>query len=101
MLIVHVDVQVKPEFIAAFEQATLENARHSVQEPGIARFEFLRRDDDPTRFLLLEVYRNAEAPARHRETAHYAAWRDAVEPMMAGPRTRAIYANVFPPDANW
>jgi quinol monooxygenase YgiN len=101
MLIVHVDVQVKPEFITDFEQATLENARHSVQEPGIARFDFLRRDDDPTRFILLEVYRNADAPARHRETAHYAAWRDAVEPMMAGPRTRAIYANVFPPDASW
>jgi len=101
MLIVHVDVQVKPEFITAFEQATLENARHSILEPGIARFDFLRRDDDPTRFILIEVYRNADAPARHRETAHYAAWRDAVAPMMAEPRNRAIYANVFPPDASW
>ena len=101
MLIVHVDVQVKPEFITAFEQATLENARHSILEPGIARFDFLRRDDDPTRFILIEVYRNADAPARHRETAHYAAWRDAVAPMMAEPRTRVIYANVFPPDASW
>lgn len=101
MLIVHVHVQVKPEFVGAFERATLENARNSILEPGIARFDVLRRDDDPTRFLLLEVYRNAEAPARHKETAHYAAWRDAVAGMMAEPRTSVKYANVYPPDENW
>ena len=101
MLIVHVDIRVKPEFLDAFLRATLENARHSILEPGIARFDVLRRDDDPARFVLLEVYRNADAPARHRETAHYAKWRDTVENMMAEPRTRAIFANAFPPDENW
>ena len=101
MLIVHVDIRVKPEFFDAFLRATLENARNSILEPGIARFDVLRRDDDPTRFVLLEVYRDAEAPARHRETAHYAAWRDAVADMMAEPRNRATYSNVFPPDARW
>jgi quinol monooxygenase YgiN len=101
MLIVHVEIRVKPEFLDAFLRATLENARNSVLEPGIARFELLRRDDDPARFVLLEVYRNADAPARHRETAHYAAWRDTVADMMAEPRTRVIYANVFPPDESW
>jgi len=96
-----VEIRVKPEFLDAFLRATLENARNSVLEPGIARFELLRRDDDPARFVLLEVYRNADAPARHRETAHYAAWRDTVADMMAEPRTRVIYANVFPPDESW
>jgi quinol monooxygenase YgiN len=101
MLIVHVDIRVKPDFLDAFVQATLENARNSVLEPGIARFELLRRDDDPARFVLMEVYRHADAPARHRETAHYAKWRDTVENMMAEPRTRAIYSNLFPPDERW
>ena len=101
MLIVHVQVRVKPECVDAFKEATLENARHSVQEPGIARFDVLQRTDDPTRFMLVEVYRNADAPARHKEKAHYARWRDAVAPMMAEPRSSAKYANVFPDDAGW
>ncbi len=101
MLIVHVHVHVKPEFIEAFKQLTIENARHSLQEAGIARFEVIQKADDPTRFILVEVYRTDEAPARHKETAHYAAWRDAVMPMMAEERTSVKYSNAFPPAAGW
>jgi len=101
MLIVHVHAHVKPEFVEAFRQATIENARHSVQEPGIARFDVLQQQDDPTRFILVEVYRTPDDPARHKETAHYQAWRDAVAEMMAEPRTSVKYANVFPGDAGW
>ena len=101
MLVVHVHVHVKPEHVAAFRQATLENARNSVQEPGIARFDVVQQTDDPTRFTLVEAYRTAEATAAHKATAHYAKWRDAVADMMAEPRTSVKYANVFPPDANW
>ena len=101
MLIVHVFVHVKPESVAAFKAATLENARNSVQEPGIARFDVIQQADDPTRFVLVEVYRTADDPARHKETAHYAAWRDAVADMMATPRTSVKYANVFPGEDGW
>lgn len=101
MLVVHVHVQVKPECVEAFKAATLANARASVQEPGIARFDVVQQTDDPTRFVLVEVYRTAEAPAAHKETAHYAAWRDTVAPMMAAPRASVKYTNVFPPDAGW
>lgn len=101
MLIVHVQVQVKPECLEAFRAATLANAQASVQEVGIARFDVCQQTDDPTRFILVEVYRDAAAPARHKETAHYAAWRDAVAPMMAAPRTSVKFANVFPHDAGW
>jgi quinol monooxygenase YgiN len=101
MLIVHINIHVKPEFVDAFREASIENARNSALEPGIARFEVLQQADDPTRFHFVEVYRDAAAPARHRETAHYAVWRDTVAPMMAEPRSRVEYANVFPPDAGW
>jgi len=101
MLIVHVHVRVKPEFIEAFREASLENARHSVQEPGIARFDVVQQADDSARFLLVEVYRSPEASARHKETAHYANWRDSVAPMMAEPRTSVKYSNVFPADEGW
>ena len=101
MLIVQVHIRVKPESVEAFRQATLENARNSVAEPGIARFDVLEQADDPTRFLLIEVYRAADAQARHRETAHYAVWRDTVAGMMAEARTSVKYANVFPPDGGW
>jgi quinol monooxygenase YgiN len=101
MLVVHVHVHVKPESVEAFRQATLENARQSVQEPGIARFDTLQQSDDPTRFVLVEVYRTPEDPVRHKETAHYQTWRDAVAEMMAEPRTSVKYANVFPDDAGW
>jgi len=101
VLVVHVQVRVKPEFIDAFKEASLENARQSVQELGIARFDVLQQSDDPARFLLVEVYRSQEATAHHKATAHYAAWRDTVAPMMAEPRTSVKYSNIFPADEGW
>ena len=101
MLVIFVQVQVKAESVEAFKTASLENARQSVQEPGIARFDVVQQLDDPTRFQLIEVYRNDEAPAKHKETPHYAKWRDTVAPMMAVPRTSAKYRNCFPDDASW
>ena len=101
MYIVHVHVHVKPEFIRAFIDATLENARGSRQEPGIARFDLLQQKDAPERFVLLEVYRTVNDPAKHKETAHYARWRDAVEAMMAEPRSSVKYDPIFPDDAGW
>ena len=101
MIVVHVHVHVKPEFVEQFRSASVENARNSVQEPGIARFDVIQQTDDPTRFLLVEVYRDQEATAKHKETAHYATWRDAVAPMMAEPRSSVKYQNVFPPDEGW
>lgn len=101
MLVVHVQVRVKPEAIEAFKAATLANARASLQEPGIARFDVVQQADDPTRFVLVEAYRDAGAPAAHKETPHYATWRDAVAPMMAEPRSSVKYANVFPDDGAW
>jgi len=100
MLIVHVHVHLKPEYVDAFKQVTLANARASVQEPGIARFDVLQHQDDPTRYVLVEAYRTAEAPAAHKETNHYQVWRDAVAPMMAEPRTSVKFGNVFPGDAD-
>ncbi|MBZ5514737.1 MAG: antibiotic biosynthesis monooxygenase [Acidobacteriia bacterium] len=101
MQIVHVHVRVKPEFVEAFKQVTTDNARHSVEELGIARFDVIQQADDPTRFVLVEVYRTPDAPALHRLTAHYNAWREIAEAMMAEPRTRVTYSNVFPPDKGW
>mgnify|MGYP003345960239 CR=1 FL=1 len=101
MLIVHVQVHVKPECVAAFMDATLANARASLQEPGIARFDVAQQADDPTKFVLVEAYRTAAAPAQHKETAHYATWRDTVAPMMAVPRMSVKFGNVFPDDAGW
>jgi autoinducer 2-degrading protein len=98
---VHVSVHVKPDHIDDFKTATLDNARSSVQEPGIARFDVVQQADDPTRFMLLEVYRSAEAAAAHKETAHYARWRDAVADMMQESRSSAKFTNVFPPDCQW
>ena len=100
MLVVHVHVHVKPEYVEAFKKATLANVRESIKEPGVARFDFAQRQDDPTRFVLVETYRTAEAPAAHKETNHYQIWRDAVAPMMAEPRTSVKFENVFPDDAN-
>lgn len=101
MLIVHVHVQVKPECVEAFKQATLANARESVKEPGIARFDAVQQEDDPTRFVLVEAYRDAQAPAAHKATRHYEVWRDAVAPMMAEPRSSVKFGNVFPDDQGW
>ncbi len=101
MLIVHVHVRVKSEFVDAFRTATVENASNSVKEPGVARFDVVQQADDPSRFVLVEVYRDAKAPAMHKETAHYLKWRDTVAPMMAEPRTGIKFANVFPSDSGW
>ena len=101
MLIVQVHVQVKPECVDAFRESSVANARESVKEAGIARFDVIQQADDPTRFILVEVYRTPEAPARHKETAHYAAWRDAVAGMMAEPRHSVKYTNAFPADEGW
>ena len=99
MLIVHVHVRVKPDRIADFIEASVENASNSVREAGIARFDVIQQADDPARFVLVEIYRDESAPARHRETAHYTKWRNAVEDMMAEPRTRVQFHAIFPPDA--
>lgn len=101
MLIVHVQVCVKPDQVDAFRAASVENARQSVREPGVARFDVIQQQDDPTRFVLVEVYRTSEDPGRHKETAHYQKWRDAVAPMMAEPRTSVKYTNVFPNEQGW
>ena len=101
MLIVHVFVYVKPDQVEAFKEASLENARNSVKEPGIARFDVIQQQDDPKRFVLVEVYRTADAPAQHKETAHYAKWRDTVAEMMAEPRTSIKYTPVFPDQRGW
>lgn len=101
MFIVHVNVRVKPEFLEPFKQATLANARASVREPGVARFDVVQQSDDPARFVLVEVYRSAEANAAHKETEHYASWRDTVAPMMAEPRSSVKFANIFPGDEGW
>ena len=101
MFIVHVHVQVKADQLEAFQAATVENSRDSVQEPGIARFDVIQQQDDPTRFVLVEVYRTAADPARHKETAHYQKWRDTVESMMAKPRSSVKYANVYPDEDGW
>ena len=101
MFIVHVFVHVKADQVEAFKAATVENARNSVHEPGIARFDVIQQQDDPTRFVLVEVYRTPDDPVRHKETAHYKKWRDTVEAMMAEPRTSLKYSNVFPDDSGW
>ena len=101
MFIVHVHLQVKPEFIDAFKAACLDNAAHSLKEPGVARFDVLQQADDPTRFTLVEVYRTPEDPAKHKQTAHYNLWREIAEPMMTAPRTRTVYGNLFPADEDW
>ena len=101
MLVVHVQVHVKQECVDAFKEASLANARESIKEPGIARFDVVQQQDDPARFVLVEAYRSPEAPAAHKETRHYQVWRDAVAPMMAEPRSSVKYGNLFPEDAAW
>lgn len=101
MQIVHVHVNVKPEFVEDFKQATIENANNSVKEAGIARFDVIQQADDLSKFILVEVYKTAEAPAAHKETAHYARWRDTVAEMMAESRQGVKYVNVFPDDTSW
>jgi len=101
MFIVHVFIHVKSECVSDFKAATLANVQNSLREEGIARFDFLEQSDDPTRFVLVEVYREPEDAARHKETAHYAAWKDTVEAMMAEPRKSIKFSNIVPTDAEW
>jgi (4S)-4-hydroxy-5-phosphonooxypentane-2,3-dione isomerase len=98
MHVIHVHVHVRPDAVEAFRKATLVNASHSLREPGVARFDVIQQDDDPARFVLVEAYRTTGAIAAHKETPHYAAWRDAVEPLLAEPRSRVRFVNVFPGD---
>ncbi len=101
MLVVHVHVHVKEDKINVFKEACTENAQNSLKEPGIARFDVIQQQDDPTRFVLVEVYRTKEDTARHKETTHYAAWRDAVADMMAEPRFSVKFDNIYPDETGW
>jgi (4S)-4-hydroxy-5-phosphonooxypentane-2,3-dione isomerase len=96
MLIVHVHILVKPDQVDAFKAASIENSRNSLQEPGIARFDVLQQQDDPTRFVLVEIYRSALAPAAHKQTEHYRQWAEAVADMMAEPRFSVKFDRVYP-----
>jgi quinol monooxygenase YgiN len=101
MLIIHVHVQVKPESVESFKKATLANARASLKEPGVVRFDVIQQQEDAERFVLMEAYRDAAAVAAHKETPHYAIWLQEVTPMMAEPRRRVSFNNVFPEDHGW
>lgn len=101
LIIVHVHAHVKPDAVEAFRAASIENSRASLREPGVARFDVVQSTEDPTRFVLVEAYRTADAPAAHKATAHYARWRDTVADLMAEPRTAVKYVNVAPEDAGW
>jgi autoinducer 2-degrading protein len=96
MQILHVFLHVKPEFVEAFKAATVENARNSIQEEGITRFDVVQEADDPTRFVLVEFYRSQDARAQHRETAHFLRWRDTITEMLATPLSRTEYVKIFP-----
>jgi (4S)-4-hydroxy-5-phosphonooxypentane-2,3-dione isomerase len=96
-----VECRVKPDALAAFAEATAANASSSLEEPGVVRFDVLQDRDDPTRFVLYEVYRDRDGQAAHRETAHYQRWRDTVAAMMAEPRSARKLVNVFPDDDAW
>jgi quinol monooxygenase YgiN len=101
MLILHVHVHVKPEHSGGGRRATVQNAAASVQEPGVARFDVMQQADDPTRFVLVEVYRNLDATVKHKQTSHYHTWAATVTDLLAEPRTRVSYHNVFPNDQGW
>lgn len=101
MIIVHVQVHVKPEFIETFRMASVENAQNSVKEPGIIRFDVLQQQDDPTRFVLVEIYRADADTMLHKETEHYKNWRDVVANMMAEPRSSLKYNPIFPEESMW
>jgi quinol monooxygenase YgiN len=101
MRVVLVHVTVKLDSVEAFRVASQENAQNSLKEPGVARFDVLQQEDDPTRFILVEAYRTAEAPGQHKETAHYQKWRDTVAPMMAEPRQAVVFHNRYPSDRDY
>jgi (4S)-4-hydroxy-5-phosphonooxypentane-2,3-dione isomerase len=101
MHIVLVHVHVKQDKIEEFSEAILENARNSILEEGVVRFDVLQQTEDPSQFTLVEVYQNPEAQLKHRETQHYLKWRDSVVDWMAEPRTGIKYSNLFPGDTGW
>jgi len=101
LFVVHVHVHVKPEGVEAFKAAATANASASRHESGVRRFDVVQQTDDPTRFVLVEVYRDASAAAAHKETEHYRLWRDTVADLMAEPRRGVQYVNVDPDDAGW
>ena len=101
MYIVHVFIRVKPEAVEDFKTASLDNAANSLKEPGVARFDVIQEVDDPTSFVLLEVYRTQNDAALHKETGHYNRWRAIAEPMMAEPRSRIVYTNIHPSAGDW
>lgn len=101
MFIVHVDIAVLPACTETFIAATLANAEASLKEPGIARFDLIRRQDDPGLFTLVEVYRTPEASSAHKATAHYAIWAETVAPMMARPRQSIKFTSLFPGEDGW
>jgi quinol monooxygenase YgiN len=101
LVVVHVHAHVRLDLIDAFRGATRDNASASLREPGVVRFDVMQDREEPSRFLLVEVYRSTDAVAAHKETAHYQRWRDAVAPMMAEPRNSRKYVNVFPDDPAW
>lgn len=101
MFIVHVFIQVKPADVDDFIDATLKNAKASVHEPGVIRFDVLQEKERPDHFLLVEVYRTKDDTARHKETDHYNRWNEAVADMMAVPRTKQIYDPLFPGEGEW
>ena len=101
LLIVHVDVAVIPDQIQGFLDATEENALASRQESGVVRFDVLTDRDDPGHVVLVEVYRDEEAAAAHKNSGHYQRWRDIVAQMMARPRESTRYVNTSPEDSDW
>ncbi len=101
MFIIHVFCHVKPDKVEEFKASIIENARNSIQEPGIARFDVIQQADDPTRFVLAEAYRSQEDNAKHRETAHYKKWAALATELLAEPRSRIVYNNVFPDEQGW
>ena len=101
MYIVHVLVSVKPEHVESFIEASLDNAQNSVKEPGVARFDVIQSLEDPTKFVLIEVYKTPNDAGLHKQTEHYARWRDTVADMMAKPREGIKYANLFPGEDGW
>jgi (4S)-4-hydroxy-5-phosphonooxypentane-2,3-dione isomerase len=101
MYILVVHIHIKPEHVEAFRQATTVNATNSRNEPGVARFDLLEQDDDPTRFILVEAYRDRDSIAAHKLTAHFLEWAEKTVDMFVTPRTRALYQNVDPPDSGW
>ena len=98
MLVVQVNVHVKEDQIEEFIKATEENVKNSIKEPGIARFDFFQNQEDPTRFILIEAYRDENAPVKHKETEHYKKWKAHVEPMMSEQRFSIKYSNILPND---